>query len=94
MSSLCKKQEAAPPCLLNWIPKTHSLLEVGASHQPGSLQRAESTLHHSSVQSSVGFAVQDCAMKDIQEAVPYGKYLPSVQDSKRPCRLSGKERTH
>lgn len=81
------------PCLLNCVPKTNRFLEVGASHQPDSLQRDESTLHHSSVQSSVDFTVQGYVMKGTQEAVPPTKCLPSVQDSKRPCRLSGKEKT-
>lgn len=72
---------------------SHRLLEVGVSCQSDSLQGAESTLHHSSVQSSVDFAGQGCVMKDAQEAVPPRKCLPSVQDSKRPCRLPGKERT-
>lgn len=78
--------------LVECIPKTHWLLEVGANHQPDSRLRAEGTLHRSSDQSSVGFAVQGCAMKDTREALPPGKCLPSVQDSKRQGRLPG-ERT-
>lgn len=52
--------------------------------KPNSLRRADGTLHHRSVQPSVDFDGQGCAMKDTQEVVPPRKWLSSVQDSKRP----------